>query len=100
MPGSSDPNIWQTLLDSRFFQALVTAFTVATAVGVALSGYLKRYKPESSNDKRLKEDLENGLPGHILKQVAHELHDIREGLQDVRERVSRIEGILESNEGD
>ena len=100
MPGPPDPSVWQTLADSRFVQTLVTALGMAIAFGAALIGFLKRQDPETRADRDLKRNLENGLPGHILKQVADELHGFREDIGDLRERVVRIETILKVMERD
>ena len=95
MPGSQDPSLWQQLLDSRLVQALVFGFSVAMAFGLAVGRFLKRAVPESQQDADLKTRLEGGL----IKQIAHDLHELRETQQDLRERVVRIETILERKNG-
>jgi len=90
MPGSPDPSLWQTLADSRFVQTLVTALGMAVAVGYAIARFLKRQTPSTRADEELKARLETG----VWEQVAHDLRGIREDLQDVRERVATIEGVL------
>ncbi len=94
MPGSQDPSLWQTLLDSRFVQTLITALAMAAAVGAAVVSFLRGQRPETRAERDLKEDLENGIPKILLKQVAEELHGIREDVGDLRERVGAIEGYL------
>ena len=95
MPGSQDPNLWQQFLDSRFVQALAFGFSVALAFGLAVGKFLKRTVPETREDAQLKARLEGGL----IKQIAHDLHELRETQQDLRERVVRIETILERING-
>jgi len=93
MPGSPDPSLWQTLADSRFVQTLVTALGMAAAVGYAVARFLKSARPETRADEDLKARIETG----VWEQVAHELRGIREDVQDVRERVATIEGVLSRN---
>ncbi len=95
MPGSQDPSFWQQIADSRFVQTLVSALGMAAAVGYALARFLRRYAPTNDEDANLKARLETGL----IKQIAHDLHDLREVQQDLRERVVRIETILERANG-
>lgn len=99
MPGSQDPSFWQILLDSRFVQTIVSGMAMAVAVGAAVMGFLNRERPKTKADRDLKEELENGIPKILLKQVADELHGIREDVGDLRERVSKIEGYLERQIG-
>lgn len=94
MPGSQDPSLWQTFLDSRFVHALMTALGVAFASGAIVIGWLRKQNPETKADRELKEGLENGIPKILLEQVAAELHGIREDVGDLRERVGAIEGYL------
>ena len=95
MPGSQDPNVWQQILDSKFIQALALGFSVAIAFGLAIGKFLKRAIPETREDADLKARLDGGL----IKQIAHDLHELRETQQDLRERVVRIETILEKQNG-
>lgn len=99
MPGSPDPSLWQTLADSRFVQTLVTALGMAIAFGAAIIGFLKRQEPQTKEDRDLKRRLENGLPTHIFEQMVHEVHGLREDVGDLRERMVRIETILERDSG-
>ena len=95
MPGSPDPSLWQQLSDSRFVQALVFAFSVVAAVGLAIGRTVKNAVPETREDAELKARIEGGL----IRQIAHDLHDLRETQNDLRERVVRIETILERDNG-
>ncbi len=95
MPGSADPSLWQQILDSRFVQALALTFSVTVAVGVAIGRFLKRVSPLTREDADLKARLEGG----VIKQIAHDLHELRKTQQDLRERVVRIETILERING-
>ena len=102
MPGSSDPSLWQAFLDSRLVQALAFGLSVAIAFGVAVGRFLKRAIPETREDAEIKSRIEGGL----IKQIAHDLHELAEtqkdlgkGQQDLRERVVRIETILEGRNG-
>ncbi len=95
MPGNPDPSLWQAFTDSRFGQALVTGLAMAVAVGYAVRDFLSRQKPKTQEDADLKARLDGGL----IKQIAHDLHELRETQQDLRERVVRIETILEGRNG-
>ena len=95
MPGSQDPSLWQALLDSRFAQLLLTVAATAFAVGAAVRGFLRRHTPKTREDAELKERLEVG----VIKQIAHDLAGLHKGQQDLRERVVRIETILERQNG-
>lgn len=102
MSGHQDPSFWQQILDSRFVQALALGFSVAVAFGLAIGRFLKRVTPETKEDAELKERLEGGL----IQQIAHDLHNLAEiqrelikGQQQLRERVVRIETILEKSNG-
>ena len=95
MAGSQDPSVWQQILDSRLFQGLAFAFSVAIAFGLAIGRAVRRISPQSQEDMDLKAQIEGGL----VKQIAHDLHDLRETQQDLRERVVRIETKLEKRNG-
>lgn len=95
MVGSPDPSVWQQILDSRFFQALAFAFSVVAAVGLAIGRTVRRAVPETAEDAELKARIEGGL----IKQIAHDLHELRQTQIDLRERVVRIETILEREHG-
>ena len=95
MPGSQDPNLWQLITDSRLFQTLATAFGIAIAFGYAIKRFLSRYTPQTRADENLKNNLETG----VIRQIAHDLSELAKGQQDLRERVVRIETILERNKG-
>ena len=57
--------------------------------------FLRRVDPSTKEDADLKARLEGG----VIKQIAHDLHDLREVQTDLRERVVRIETILERING-
>ena len=95
MGAHQDPSFWQTLLDSRFIQALGTAFITGAAIGLAVKAFLKRQKPETKEDAEVKANIETA----VWKQVAHQLDALQKDLTEVRERVSAIEGYLRRDNG-
>ncbi len=95
MPGTQDPNLWQQLADSRFVQTLVSALGMAAAVGYAVARFLKRYTPKNDEEATLKDRLETG----VLREIAHQLNDIRKEQAELGERVATIEGYLRSEKG-
>ena len=91
MPGSTDPSLWQQILDSRLVQGLAFGFSVAIAFGMAIGRAVKKITPETREDVELKGNLERAF----WKQVAHDIHEIRKEQTKLGERVARIEGFLE-----
>jgi len=94
MPGSPDPSLWQD-----FVKTIATGIAAAVGIGWGIHKgvmvMLQRIKPETRADAELKSNLEAG----VIKQIAHDLASLRKGQQDLRERVVRIETILERKNG-
>ncbi len=95
MPESPDPSLWQQFFDSRFVQTLVSALGMAAAVGYAVARFLKRYTPKDDEEADLKARLETGA----LREIAHQLHDLRKGQAEQGERIAAIEGYLRNEKG-